>query len=45
MGKILSKKYDQKLLYHAKKKSATDVIKTTSKKLIQKTAKETGDLK
>ena len=33
----------QKLLYHAKK-SATHVLKTSSKRLIQKTAEKTGDL-
>ena len=43
MGKILSNKYGQKLLDSAKK-STTDVIKTASKREIQKTAKATGDL-
>ena len=39
----LSSEYSQKLLNHAKK-SATDVVKTTSKKAIQKTAEAPGDL-
>ena len=43
IGKILSNKYGQKLLYSAKK-STTDAIKTTSKRAIQKTAKATGNL-
>ena len=43
MDKNLSGKYGQKLLDSAKK-SATNVIKTTSKRAIQKTAKTTGDL-
>ena len=43
MGKSLSNKYGQRLLDSAKK-STTDVIKTASKKAIQKTAKATGDL-
>ena len=43
MGKSLSKKYGQKLLDSAKK-SITDVIKTASKRAIQKTAEATGDL-
>ena len=43
MGKRLSNKYGQKLLDSAKK-STTDVIKTASKKVIQKTAEATGDL-
>ena len=43
VSKNLSGKYSQKLLTHAKK-SATDVLKTTSKRVIQKTAKATGDL-
>ena len=38
MGKILSNKYGQKLLDSAKK-SATDAIKTASKRAIQKTDK------
>ena len=41
--KMLSDKYRQKLLDHAKL-SATDVLKTLSKRLIQKTAGTTGDL-
>ena len=43
MGKNISSKYNQKLLDHAKK-SATDVIKTSSKRADQKTADATGDL-
>ena len=43
MGKNLSNKYGQKILYSAKK-STTDVIKTASKRAIQKTAEATGDL-
>ena len=43
IGKNLSIKYNQKLLDHAKQ-SATDALKTTSKRAIQKTAEETGDL-
>ena len=43
MGKSLSNKYGQKRLDSAKK-STTDVIKTTSKRAIQKTAEATGDL-
>ena len=43
MGKSLSNKYGQKLLESAKK-STTDAIKTTSKKVIQKTTEATGDL-
>ena len=43
MGKSLSNKYGQKLLDNAKK-STTDVIKTASKRAIQKTAEATGDL-
>ena len=39
----MSGKYSQKLLDHAKK-SATDALKTSSIKLIQKTAEATGDL-
>ena len=39
----LSSEYSQKLLNHAKK-SATDAVKTTSKKAIQKTADAPGDL-
>ena len=35
--------YSQKLLRHGKQ-SATDEIKTASKRAIQKTAKTTGDL-
>ena len=36
-------KYNQKLLEHAKK-SATDALKTSPKRVIQKTAEATGDL-
>ena len=43
MGKSLSDKYGQKLLYSAKK-STTDAIKTASKRAVQKTAVATGDL-
>ena len=43
MGKSLSNKYGQKLLNRAKK-STTDLIKTASKRVIQKTAEETCDL-
>ena len=43
MGKNVSNKYCQKLLYNAKK-STTDGIKTASKGAIQKTAEATGDL-
>ena len=41
--KNLSGKYSQKLLDHAKQ-SATDPLKTASKKAIQKTAEATGGL-
>ena len=40
---IVSSKYGQKLIYHAKQ-SATDTLKTASKRAIQKTAEATGDL-
>ena len=43
IGKNLSNEYGQKLVDSAKK-SATDSIKTASKKAIQKIAKATGDL-
>ena len=43
MGKSLSNKYGQKLLDNAKK-SATDEIKTASKRAIQKSGEATGDL-
>ena len=43
MGKSLGNKYGWKLLDSAKK-SATDAIKTASKRVIQKTAEGTGDL-
>ena len=49
-SKSLSGKYSlgmltkrQKLLYHVKQ-SATDALKTSSKRIIQKTAEATGDL-
>ena len=43
ISKSLSGKYSQKVLGHAKQ-SATDALKTSSKKFIDKTAKATGDL-
>ena len=43
VAKNISNKYDQKLANTAKK-SATDAIKTASKRAIQKTAEATGDL-
>ena len=43
MGKSLSSKYGLELL-NSNKKSATDAIKTVSKRAIQKTAGATGDL-
>ena len=43
MGKSLNNKYSQKPLDSAKK-SATDAIKTFSKKAIKKTTEATGDL-
>ena len=43
MGQSLSNKYGQKLLDSAKK-SATDAIKTASKRAIRKTTEATGDL-
>ena len=43
ISKNLSFKYSKKLLDSAKK-STTDTIKTTSKRVIQKTAEATGDL-
>ena len=43
INKNLSSKYSQKLLDHAKQ-SATDVLKTASKRVIHKTAGTTGDL-
>ena len=39
----MSSKYSQKLLDHAKQ-SATEALKTTSKRVIQKTAEANGDL-
>ena len=43
VAKNMSNKYSQKLVDTAKK-SATDAIKTASKRAIQKTAEATGDL-
>ena len=43
MGTQLSSKYSQKL-FDTTKKSTTHAIKTASKRAIQKTAEETGDL-
>ena len=43
IGRNLSNKYGQKLVDSAKK-SATDALKITSKRAIQKTAGATGDL-
>ena len=43
MGKNFSNKYGQKRL-DSVKKSATDAIKTASKRAIQKTTEATGDL-
>ena len=43
ISKTLSGKYSQKLFDRAKK-SATDVLKTSSKRVIQKTAEATSDL-
>ena len=43
ISKNLSSKYIQKPLDHAKQ-FATDALKTASKRVIQKTAKATGDL-
>ena len=43
IGKNLSNKYSQKRLDSAKQSTA-DVIKTVSKRAIQKTAEATGDL-
>ena len=43
ISKNVSGKYIQKLLDHAQQ-SATDALKTTTKREIQKTAKATGDL-
>ena len=42
-AKSISNKYGKKLV-HTAKKSATDAIKTASKRAIQKTAEATGDL-
>ena len=44
ISKNLSGKYSQKLLDHAKQ-SATDALKTTSRRAIQKVAEATGDLR
>ena len=43
ISKNLSGKYSQNLLYNAKK-SVTDALYMSSNRVIQKTAKETGDL-
>ena len=43
ISKNLSSKYSQRLLDYAKQ-SATDALKTTSKRVIQKTAEATDDL-
>ena len=43
ISKSLSGKFGQKRLGHAKQ-SAADVLKTSSKRVIQKTAEATGDL-
>ena len=43
IGKNLSNKYDQKLV-DTDKKSATDALKTASKRAIQKTPEATGHL-
>ena len=43
ISKTLNSEYSQKLLDQAKQ-SATDAIKTSSKRVIQKTAEATGDL-
>ena len=43
IGKNLSDKYSQKLI-DTTKKSATDALKTASKRVIEKTAEATGDL-
>ena len=42
LSKILSSKYSQKLLDHARQ-SATDAIKTTAKRVVQKIAEATGN--
>ena len=42
ISKNLSGKYSQKLLHHAKQ-SPTDALKTTSKRVIQKTVEATGN--
>ena len=43
ISKTLSSKYSKKLLDHVKQ-SATDALKTSPKRFIQKTAEATGDL-
>ena len=43
IGKNLRGKYTQKLLDHVEQ-SATDTLKSTSKRVIQKAAEATGDL-
>ena len=42
-GRSMSNKYGKKLVTAAKK-SATDAVKTASKRVIQKTVEATGDL-
>ena len=43
ISKSSNSKYSQKLLDHAKQ-SVTDALKTSPKRVIQKTGEETGDL-
>ena len=43
LRKSFSSKYSQEFVDHAKQ-SATDILKTTSKRAIQKTTEATGDL-
>ena len=43
VAKNMSNKYSQNLVDTAKRKSATDAIKTASKRAIQKTAEATGN--
>ena len=42
INKNLSSKYSKKLLDHARK-SAADVLKTSAKRVLQKTAESTSD--
>ena len=44
ISKNLSSKYRQKCFFDYAKQSATDALKTSSEKVIQRTAEETGDL-